>query len=81
MSNFRDHADKGFEVVADTNAHNIRAYGISVIATAVIAAITFEDGYDGDADIVGVSLPVGYYPMQIKTIDLTSGTIICWLKQ
>jgi len=75
----RDHSDYGFVVVADTNAVATgRYYGYQAWTATVIAAITYEPGYEGDADLVGKTLPAGLYrPMRFTTLTLTSGTGAC----
>lgn len=76
--NKRQFSDKGFTVVADTNALATGKYsGIQVLEDAVIASITFEPGYSGDTDIQTLTLPAGLYrPMLFTTLTLTSGKVI-----
>lgn len=71
----RQFSDGGFVAVKDTNAIATGRYsGFLVSEEAVIAAIEFLDGYDGDSGIVGMTLPAGFYrPMLFSTITLTSG--------
>jgi hypothetical protein len=82
----REHSSKGFKVNAGTSVVEHQFYGFTVVAEAVINALTAPtsvgqegNAYDGDeAGIAGVTLPVGYYPIRGSAIDLTSGTVILW---
>ena len=80
----REHASKGYKVVTGTDAVTINFYGFTVIAEAVINAITAptagnpEGAYDGDEAGLATTLPVGYYPIRGSVIDLTSGKVILW---
>lgn len=82
----REHSSKGYKVNAGTSVVTHKFYGFTVVAEAVINALTAptsigEEGiaYNGDeAGIAGATLPVGYYPIRGSAIDLTSGTVILW---
>ena len=82
----REHSSKGFKVNAGTSVVEHQFYGFTVVAEAVINALTAPtsvgqegNAYDGDeSGIAGVTLPVGYYPIRGSAIDLTSGTVILW---
>lgn len=76
MRNIRDHSDSGFKFVNSvTTIPTGRYFGLQVLSEAVIASITFEPGYQGDANIVGVTLPAGLYrPMRFTELALTSGS-------
>jgi len=82
----REHSSKGYKVNAGTDVVTHKFYGFTVVAEAVINALTAPTGigeeataYDGDeSGIAGVTLPVGYYPIRGSAIDLTSGTVILW---
>lgn len=76
----RDHADKGFIYISGTSVIPANAYGFTALVATVIDEIVYDTNYEGDADIEGVSLPAGYYPMQFTSIQLTSGSGIAWLK-
>lgn len=81
----REHASKGYKVVTGTDAVTFNFYGFTVIAEAVINAITAptagnpEGAYDGDqSGLAAQTLPVGYYPIRGSNMDLTSGKVILW---
>lgn len=74
----REHGEKGFVCVKDTAAHTGKFYGILCYEATVIAALTFADGYSGDAGIYGESLAAGYYPMRFTSITLTSGACLAY---
>lgn len=81
----REHASKGYKVVAGTDTTAFNFYGFTVTAEAVINAIIAptagnpEGAYDGDeAGLAAQTLPVGYYPIRGSSIDLTSGAVILW---
>lgn len=81
----REHASKGYKVVAGTDATAYHFYGFTVIAEAVINAIIAptagnpEGAYDGDqSGLAAQTLPVGYYPIRGSNMDLTSGKVILW---
>jgi len=75
----RSQSDVGFVVVADTAAVTSGDYyGYLALTDTVIAAITFQAGYHGDAALVGKTIPAGMYrPMQFHTLTLTSGSGTC----
>jgi hypothetical protein len=74
----RQFSDNGFVVVANTNPLAVGKYsGIQVLSEAVIASITFEQGYSGDTNIQTRTLPAGLYrPMLFTTLTLTSGVVV-----
>lgn len=82
----REHASKGYKVVANTSATAYNFYGFSVTSEAVVATVVAptadsqeRTAYDGDeAGIATQTLPVGYYPIRGSSITLTSGTVILW---
>lgn len=72
----RDHAEKGWVCVKDTNAHTGEFYGIICYEATVIANLVAKAGYSLDTGIYGESLAAGYYPMRITSITLTSGACL-----
>lgn len=83
----REHSSKGYKVNAGTDVVTVNFYGFTVIAEAVINALTAPtanspDGtaYDGDEAGIATTLPVGYYPIRGSAIDLTSGKVILWIE-
>ena len=74
----REHSDVGGICVSDTNAVALGDYfGIQVLSDAVIASITFVDGYSL-TNLTGQTLPAGLYrPMRFTTLTLTSGVVVC----
>lgn len=71
---------KGFKVIADTAEAEVPFFCIIPLEDAVIADIEFPPiapEYNGDATIVGKTLPKGV-PLYIwgDTITLTSGSVI-----
>lgn len=83
----REHASKGFKVVADTNATAVNFYGFTVLSDAVLSALVApttrsveNNAYDADtAGAVGPTFPAGgYYPIRGSSITLTSGNVILW---
>ena len=81
-------ATRGYAVVADTSAHAVPFFGIHVTSAAVISAVVAPTNpppgtpfvkYTGDeANLAGVSLPVGFYPIRGSSITLTSGTVLIY---
>lgn len=72
----RNHGEKGWDCVKDTNAHTGKFYGIICYEATVIADLIASPGYTIDTDIYGESLAPGYYPMRITSITLTSGACL-----
>lgn len=81
-------AATGYLVNAGTTPVVAAFSGFTVIAEAVIAAIVAPTApgpegiaYQGDeANLAGVTLPAGYYPIRGSSLDLTSGSVIMWLE-
>ena len=78
MSDPKNHADDGFRMVTGTSIVTVNAYGFTALEDTVIAAISFQGIYNGDAAIIGKTLPAGYYPIALDNITLTSGSAIAW---
>ena len=86
----REHATKGYHVVADTTARTKGFYGITVLADAVISSLTAPTTSAPDqvttyisdaANLAGITLNAGMYlPIRGSAITLTSGKIILWLE-
>jgi hypothetical protein len=81
----REHASKGYKIIADTTATAFNFYGFTVISEAVVNAIIAptagnpEGAYNGDeSGLATQTLPVGYYPIRGSNMDLTSGKVILW---
>lgn len=74
----REHSTVGGICVSDTNAvASGDYYGILVLSTAVISAITFASDYTL-TNLTTQTLPAGLYlPMRFTTLTLTSGVVIC----
>tara|TARA_R110000803_G_scaffold90465_1_gene157863 strand:- start:12640 stop:12900 length:261 start_codon:yes stop_codon:yes gene_type:complete len=86
MSDESDKKMVGCKYIADTTLRTIKGQGFFTISPTTIAAITYPDGYDGPATdvgaaLTGVTLPKEvYYPIPMETLDLTSGSVIVYLK-
>jgi hypothetical protein len=81
----REHASKGYKIIADTTVTAFNFYGFTVISEAVVNAIIAptagnpEGAYNGDeSGLATQTLPVGYYPIRGSNMDLTSGKVILW---
>jgi hypothetical protein len=58
---------------------NKEFYSFTVLADAVISAITWAAYYRGDSDIVGITLPAGTTIFAgFSSMSLTSGTVIAY---
>lgn len=86
----REHSTKGYKVVSNGDAVNVKFYGLTVIADATITAVTAPTTAPDDeitaysADTSGIAtqvLPAGvYYPIRGSAIQLSAGKVICWLE-
>lgn len=83
----RNHASKGYKVVANTSATPCTFFGLTVLEDTVIASLSAptttspeRTAYSGDeAALAGSPLTAGLYlPIRGSAITLTSGKVILW---
>jgi len=86
MSRFQ--SSKGFVVVKTTAATPALFYGFQVVteATFTTLAAPTSPGHEAtqylpdNADLAGLALPPGYYPIRGSSVTLASGAIILYLE-